>query len=367
MTTTTDVRYSPLHDLHLHSGAKMIDFHGWMLPVQYTSIMDEHQAVRQAAGLFDISHMGQIIVSGPKAADFLQKIFTGDIRRATEKGLGVYGHVLKPNAGVIDDIFVYGGKNQEYFVVVNSATHDKDVAWFRQNAIEGCAIVDLENRAGLAIQGPKALEIIRRTMAGVAELPRFAYQKISGSAANDTYWACRTGYTGEDGAEFFGPAPTVAMLWKQLTENGSELGLKPCGLGARDTLRLEMGYPLYGQELDENHSSLEANMEWAVKWGKGNFIGRTDLEKQKSQGLGQKILAYELLDRGVPRPGCRLYKEGVAGGLTTSGTFSPSLQRGIGMGYAPVAWGEPGTAIEIEIHNRRVPARVTTVPFYKKS
>lgn len=366
MTTAAEVRRSPLHDLHVQAGAKLIDFHGWMLPVQYTSIMEEHTAVRKQAGLFDISHMGQVMVSGPRAEEFLQKLLTNDVRRTVEKGLGVYGHLLLPNGNVIDDIFIYGGKNQEFFVVVNSSTHEKDVAWMRKNVIEGCAIVDLENRAGLAIQGPQALEIVRKTVAGVAELPRFAFQKISGAAANDSYWGCRTGYTGEDGAEFFGPAKTIALFWKQLTEAGAALGLKPCGLGARDTLRLEVGYPLYGNELSETRTPLAANMEWVIKWNKGDFIGRSALEKQKAAGLSEVLLAYELTDRGVPRQGSRVYKDGQAGGESTSGTFSPSLQKGIGLAYAPASWNVPGTPIEVEIHNRRVAAKVVSLPFYKK-
>jgi aminomethyltransferase len=376
MSTSTTLQKSPLNDLHVLAGAKLIDFHGWLLPVQYTSVIDEHQAVRQAAGLFDISHMGQVLVTGPKAFDFLQNLITSDLKRTLDKGLGVYGHLLLPTGGVIDDIFIYGSQERhttgvrppsgEFFVVVNSSTHEKDAAWFRKNAIEGCAIIDLENRGGLAIQGPHALDIIRRTIAGVAELPRFAFQRISGTTANDSFWGCRTGYTGEEGAEFFGPAGMITILWKQLLEAGAALGLKPCGLGARDTLRLEMGYPLYGNELTEDRTPLEANMEWVVKWNKGDFIGRPALEKQKQEGLKEQLLAYELQERGVPRSGCKVFNEGTAGGETVSGTFSPSLQKGIGLAYAPVSWNQPGMTLEIEIHNKRVPAKVTQLPFYKK-
>jgi len=356
-----------LHELHVLAGGKLIDFHGWLLPVQYTSVIDEHQAVRRSAGLFDISHMGQLIVQGPQAFALLQRLITGDVRRATEKGLGVYGHVCLPAGGVLDDIFVYGSPDpQEFFVVVNSATHEKDLAWFRQNAGAGCSVIDLENRAALAIQGPKALDIVRQTIAGVAELPRFAFQRISGAGPQDSYWACRTGYTGEAGAEFFGPAQTILTLWKQLLENGAAFGIRPCGLGARDTLRLEMGYPLYGHELNEKRTSLEANMEWALKWNKGDFIGRAALERQKSEGLREQLLAYELLERGVPRAGTLLYKERRSGGVTTSGTFSPSLQKGIGLAYAPPAWNRPGTALEVDIHQKRAAARVVALPFYKK-
>ncbi|HVO32871.1 MAG TPA: glycine cleavage system aminomethyltransferase GcvT [Elusimicrobiota bacterium] len=359
---------SPLHDLHVLHGARLIDFHGWILPVQYTSVIDEHQAVRQAAGIFDISHMGQVLVRGPRAFDFLQKMITGDLRRCREKGLGVYGHLCRPNGGVIDDIFVYGTPHSDdYFVVVNSSTHEKDVAWLRENAFANCEIIDLENRAALAIQGPKALDVIRRTVAGVAELPRFAFQRISGGSPDDFYWGCRTGYTGEDGAEFFGPVRTIATLWKQLLENGQSAGLKPCGLGARDTLRLEMGYPLYGNELTEERSSLEANMEWAIKWAKGDFVGRAALEKQKAGGLCEKLFAFELSDRGIPRQGCRISKDGDAAGVCTSGTFSPSLQKGIGLAYGPFAWSAPGTMVDVEIHEKRVPAKVVKLPFYKKS
>ena len=367
MTTAAALRRSPLHEIHALSGAKFIDFYGWELPVQYTSIIDEHQTTRHAAGLFDISHMGQVMIEGPGAFAFIQKLITGDLQRTFDKGLGVYGHMLLPTGGIIDDIFVYGIKEiKRFFMVVNGSTHEKDVAWLRQHVTPGVTITDLENRAGFAIQGPKALEIIKATVAGIAELPRFAFQQIQGGSPNDTFWGCRTGYTGEDGAEFFGPARTITTLWKQLMENGESLGLKPCGLGARDTLRLEVGYPLYGHELSENRTSLEANMEWAVKWAKGDFIGRAALEKQKKEGLKELLLAYELTERGVPRQGAKIFKGGTLGGDTVSGTFSPSLQKGIGFAYAPLSWNNTGTILEIEIHGKRVSGKVVKPPFYKK-
>lgn len=364
--TTAEIQKSPLHTLHEQLGAKLIDFHGWMLPVQYTSIIDEHNATRRAAGLFDISHMGQVIVSGSNALPYLQNLITGDLRRGIERGVGIYGHLCRPNGGIIDDIFVYPSRNgQEFFVVVNSSTHEKDVAWLREKATAGVTVEDLTQRGGLAIQGPKALDIIRLTVPGIAELPRFAFQRISGTA-NDSYWGCRTGYTGEEGAEFFGPARTIELLWKQLMEHGVALGLKPCGLGARDTLRLEMGYPLYGNELSEERTSLEANLEWAVKWGKGDFIGRAALEKQKAAGLKEQLLAYRLKERGIPRGGAPVFQDGQPGGVTTSGTFSPTLQIGIGLAYCPVSWNNAGASLEVEIHGKRVPAEVVRLPFIHK-
>ena len=379
MTVTTELRRSPLHDLHVHAGAKFIDFYGWQMPVQYTSIIDEHQATRQAAGIFDISHMGQVLIEGARAFDFIQKLITSDLDRAFDKGLGVYGHMCLPSGGVIDDIFVYGLKEASatrpadarqicggrFFMVVNGATHEKDAAWLRTNAMDGVTISDLENRAGFAIQGPNALAIIRETMAGIAELPRFAFQQIQGGTPNETFWGCRTGYTGEEGAEFFGPSRTIIPLWKQLMENGAAHHLKPCGLGARDTLRLEVGYPLYGHELTEERTPLEAKMEWVIKWNKGDFIGRQALEKQKQEGCQEQLLAYELEERGVPRQGTKVFKDGQPGGLTTSGTFSPSLQKGIGLAYAPVSWNNAGTNLDVEIHDKRVPAKVVALPFYK--
>jgi len=371
--TMTLLQTSPLRELHLHAGAKLVDFHGWELPVQFTSIIDEHQAVRTAAGLFDISHMGQLIIEGEGAFEFIQGLITNDLRRTFDKGLGVYAHLCQPDGGVIDDIFVYGLKataaqqsQDRFFMVVNGATHEKDVSWLRKRVPENVSIIDLERRGGFAIQGPKALEIIRKTVPGIAELPRFGFQQIKGGEPNETYWACRTGYTGEEGAEFFGPALTIKTLWKLLQENGAPFGLKSCGLGARDTLRLEMGYPLYGNELDERHSTLQAGLEWVVKWNKGDFIGRDALWKQKQDGVSTKLLAYELQDRGVPRGGSKLFRAGEEGGLTTSGTFSPSLQKGIGLAYAPAGWSVLGTDLEVEVHNKRVPAKVVMLPFYKR-
>ncbi len=367
MPMLTELKQSPLHALHELAGAKFIDFNGWQLPVQYSSIMDEHLSVRQAAGLFDISHMGQVMIEGAGAFDFIQNLITSDLHRTFEKGLGVYGHMCLPSGGVIDDVFVYGLKDPKRFLmVVNGATHEKDVAWLRKNVMSEVTISDLNGRAGFAIQGPKALGIIRETIAGIAELPRFAFQQIQGGAPNETFWGCRTGYTGEDGAEFFGPARTISTLWKQLLENGASEGLKPCGLGARDTLRLEVGYPLYGHELTEDRTPLEANMEWVIKWDKGEFIGRWAIEKQKQAGLEVQLLAYELEERGVPRQGTKLYIEGLPGGSTTSGTFSPSLQKGIGLAYAPLSWNNAGTHLEVDVHNKRIPAKVVRLPFYKK-
>jgi aminomethyltransferase len=365
--TSVTLRRSPLRELHEHAGGKFVDFNGWELPVQFTSIMDEHMATRQAAGMFDISHMGQVIIEGSGAFKFIQHLITNDLQRTLDKGLGVYGHLCLPSGGVIDDIFVYGlRESKRFFMVVNGATHEKDVRWLREHVTSGVTIVDLEERGGFAIQGPKALEIIRQTVAGVAELPRFAFQQIKDGAPQETFWACRTGYTGEDGAEFFGPAHTIVTLWKQLMENGAEMGLKPCGLGARDTLRLEMGYPLYGHELTEQRTSLEAGMEWVIKWEKGDFIGRAALAAQKKAGLKEQLLAYELLERGVPRQGARMFRGPQIGGITVSGTFSPSLQKGIGLAYAPLSWNNAGTEFEVEIHNKRVPAKVVRLPFYKK-
>jgi aminomethyltransferase len=370
MTAVTTLQRSPLHELHAHANAKFVDFYGWELPVQFTSVIDEHTTVRRAAGLFDISHMGQVVIEGPGSFAFIQHLITNDLQRTFDKGLGVYAHLCLPTGGVLDDIFVYGLRDSKhgdrFFMVANGATHEKDVAWLRKNAPSGVAIVDLEQRAAFAIQGPKALNVIRKTVAGVAELPRFAFQQIKGGEPNEMYWACRTGYTGEDGAEFFGPALIINALWKQMLENGEEEGLKPCGLGARDTLRLEAGYPLYGHELTEEHTPLEANMEWVIKWGKGDFIGRDALWRQKQNGVKTQLLAYELRERGVPRQGCKLIREGMPGGETTSGTFSPTLQKGIGLAYAPIDWGKPGTRLDIEIHQKSVPATVVTLPFYKK-
>ncbi len=367
MTTAAAPLQSPLHNLHLQAGAKMIDFHGWLLPVQYSGILDEHNSVRKAAGLFDISHMGQVIIEGPKAFDFIQNLITNDLQRTFDKGLGVYGHMLKPDGTVIDDIFVYGLKeSKRFFFVVNSATHAKDLAWLREHATDGVTIMDLEHRAGIAIQGPKALDIIRKTVAGISELPRFAFQQIKAGDPNQTFWGCRTGYTGEEGAEFFGPISTISTLWNQLLENGKSLGLKPCGLGARDTLRLEVGYPLYGNELTEDHTSLESNMEWAIKWTKGDFIGRKALEAQKAAGVKTKLMGFELTERGIPRGGYAMKINGQTVGQVASGTFAPTLQKGIGTAFFPVEYAQVGQAITIELPGKSAQAQVTGLQFLKK-
>ncbi len=359
---------SPLHDLHIQAGARMVDFHGWYLPVQYTSVIDEHLTVRRAAGLFDVSHMGQLSITGPGAFAFVQSMITNDLKRTIEKGLGVYAHLCNPSGGVLDDIFVYGLDHQNFFMVVNSSTREKDVAWLKKNIQPGVTLEELTDRAGFALQGPKALEIIHDIMPEVAQLPRFGFKKFPSpleGEENKALWTCRTGYTGEAGAEFFGPVNFIRDLWNQFLAAGQGRGLKPCGLGARDTLRLEMGYPLYGDELREDRTSLESNMEWAVKWNKGDFIGRSALEKQKKEGLQYLLMGFELLERGIPRTGYNLQNRGRVVAQVASGTFSPSLQKGIGTAFFPAAIAKSGTRVEMDLKGRLVPAQIVDMPFYK--
>jgi aminomethyltransferase len=365
MSATTEVRRTSLNDQHRALGARLVDFHGWELPIQYESIIKEHEAVRRRAGLFDVSHMGQVWVRGKDALAFLQKVNANDIKRIGP-GKAIYSHLPNERGGIVDDVIVSCLGPERYFVVVNASTREKDVAWLQKQAKGMDVQLDdqSDHYAMIALQGPLAAEIAGMLYPSVPQLPRFGALELS--IFDQPSIVTRTGYTGEDGFEFIVPNEIACRLWDNLLLKGRALGLAPCGLGARDTLRLEAGLLLYGNDIDEDHSTYESDYGWVVKLDKGEFIGSDVLRKQKAAGLRRKLTGVKLLERGVPRPGAPVLVDGKVAGTLCSATFSPTLQTGIGMGYLDRADLAPGTKVEVEIHGRRVAAEVVKPPFYKK-
>jgi aminomethyltransferase len=369
MTRMSDAaqKKTPLYHEHVRLGAKMIPFGDWIMPVQYSGIMDEHQAVRKNVGVFDISHMGQLIAAGPEAGVWLNEMLTNDIDKL-EVGTGQYTFLLNESGGIIDDLIVYRTAPREFLLVVNASRTDEDFTWLQKH-LEGKA--ELENRSadygGLAIQGPRIIELLQAMVGQVAELPArnqiktFDYDGIELSIA-------RTGYTGEDGVEVFCPAEAAAKVWTDVLAKGKELSIRPCGLGARDTLRLEMCYPLNGSDLSPEHNPIEAGLGFFVDLKKPKFIGRDVLAQAKENGTARRLVPFRMKSKGPPpRPHYSVWREGEQVGEVTSGTLSPSLNEGIGMAYVASAHAKTGSELEIEVRGQRLPAIIEKKPFYKKS
>jgi len=376
------LRRSPLHSVHQQLGARLVEFGGWEMPLHYAGIMEEHLAVRRSAGLFDISHMGEVEVKGPSALDFLNGVLTNDLARL-EVGQGQYTLLTNERGGAVDDLYAYRLGTQEYLLVINASRIAADLAWLRgQLAGQTGPELVLEDRSdqtgALAVQGPAVATFIDRAFSGPAlggtAVPKpsaLRRNRLSSFAfAGSPVWVARTGYTGEDGFELLAPVALIESLWSVLVEDGGSVGLAPCGLGARDTLRTEMGYPLYGHELDESRSPLEAGLGAFVALGKGPFPGRDPLLTEKQNGTVRRCVAFRMSRPGPPpRPGYPIASPETGGapvGEVTSGTLSPTLGIGIGLGYVPTALSRPGTPIEIEIRGRRHPAVVAAKPLYQK-
>jgi aminomethyltransferase len=363
------LKRTPLYDQHLELGGRMVEFGGWEMPVQYRSIIEEHQAVRTRAGLFDVSHMGEFRIEGPGALDFLQYLVPNNVAKL-EINQTLYTQLCLPNGGTIDDCTLYRLDEQRYLLVVNAATCDKDWAWVNQHA-KDFDLTRLENAtdeiALFAFQGPQA-EAILQPLADI-DLTTIAYYHCRpGTIVGIPALISRTGYTGEDGFELYHDASDAPRLWKAILEAGRERAVLPIGLGARDTLRLEAGFCLYGHELTEEITPLEAALGWSVKLDKGvDFIGREALARQKQEGLKRKRIGIEMVDRSVPRAGYALLANGQQVGELTSGTLGPSLNKTIGMGYVPPDVAKPGTTLEVEIRGKRVGATVVPLPFYKRN
>ena len=351
---------TPFYDLHVAAGAKMVDFGGWDMPPHYGSQLEEHHLVRQAAGMFDVSHMTIVDVQGPDAKAFLRKLITHDVAKLTVPGKALYSGMLNENGGVIDDLITYYLTDTFYRVVVNASTREKDLAWIGKIAAD--FRVDVRHRddyAMLAVQGPNARELAVKLLsadgaARALELGAFFGAEIDG------YFVARTGYTGEDGFEIMLPVAEVASVWQKLLD----AGVRPAGLGARDTLRLEAGMNLYGNEMDETISPLEANMGWTVTWEPSDrdFVGRRALEAQKAEGVKRKLVGLVLEERGVLRGHMKVVVEGIGEGETTSGTFSPTLQKGIALARVPK---ETGDVALVDIRGKLTPVKVVKANFVR--
>ncbi len=377
------MKRTPLYAAHQRLGGKLIEFGGWEMPVQYTSITDEHLAVRNAAGIFDISHMGEVILRGPGAEAFLNQTLSNDLRKLAP-GQGQYTLMCHERGGVLDDLYAYRLTTNEYLLIINASRIEADVAWLEAQlaAFAGRNEVKFLNASdatgAVAVQGPRVVEFIDACFPGastggnlVARVTDLKKNQVARfSRAEDTLWVSRTGYTGEDGFEIVAPSQSLEAIWNQLLAAGQPHGLKPAGLGARDTLRTEVCYPLYGHELDENTTPIEAGVGFFVALDKGEFIGRSVLAEQKAKGPGKKLVAFKMTDRSAPpRPHYAIWSTGPGAakiGEVASGTQSPSLGVGIGMGYVPPESAKSGTPVEIEIRGKRAPAVLVPKPIYRK-
>jgi aminomethyltransferase len=372
------MKHTPLYNEHIKLGARMVDFGGWEMPIQYSGVIDEHRTVRASAGIFDVSHMGQFEFKGPDALSFVQYLTTNDAARLAD-GQAAYSLLCSERGTLVDDIIVYKFNNEHITFVVNAGNVDKDWAWVTSHK-KGS--VEMTNRSSdfalIALQGPKAAEILARVVespsTGIASIKTFHMAHATVAGVKDCILA-RTGYTGEDGFEIFITPSGAPRVWQALLTTGAPFGLKPIGLGARDTLRLEMRYSLYGHEITQDTNALEAGLGWAVKFTKDcDFIGRSALEKIKAEGLKRKCVGFKMIDAGIPREHYKIFRSHDSTiapsheiGFVCSGTMSPSLNAAIGTGYVPLELSRPGSKIFIDIRGQLRQAEIVQTPFYKKS
>jgi len=358
-----DTRHGPLEGLHRTLGAKLGPFGGWLMPIEYRGVLSEHRAVRERVGLFDLSHLGKVDVVGASAFDALQGLLTNDLRKV-DVGRAQYHHLLNERGGVEEDLFVYRLASDRWFLVPNAANKDKVVAALRSR---GAAVVDHDGWCFLGVQGPRSHAVVSKLWRTAVELA-FRGVRVVDWHGTEVVLA-RTGYTGERGFEVFADAAVASELWESIVTAGRPFDLEPCGLGARDVLRLEMGYPLYGQDLGPDRTTLEAEWGWVVSFDKGPFVGRAALERQRQQGLPSLLRGLATADRrNIPRSHQSVLADGRTAGEVTSGTFSPLLGHGIAFAYlSPADTFEPGTEVEIDIRGRRAPAKVVTTPFVDRS
>ncbi len=364
---STSLKRTPLYEQHRAMGARLVEFGGWEMPVQYSSILEEHEAVRTRAGLFDVSHMGEFKVEGPGALPFLQYLVPNDVSRLAI-GQALYTQLCLPDGNTIDDMLIYHLADDHYMLVVNAGNIAKDFAWVEKQS-KNFKDVHVTNQSDttslLALQGPAAQAILQPlTDVDLASI-RY-YHFTPGMVDGINCIISRTGYTGEDGFELYCAPVDVLKLWNDLSAAGKPHGLLPAGLGARDTLRLEAGLCLYDHELTEQINPLEARLGWTVKFDKGDFIGRDALLKAKEQGLKRKLVGIELLDRGVPRGGYTIYENDQPIGVLTSGAPGPTVHKNIGIGYVEASHAEAGKTIQIDIRGRRTAAQIVALPFYKR-
>lgn len=362
---------TPLYSEHVEAGGRMVEFAGFELPVQYTSLAEEHHAVRTRAGIFDVSHMGEVTISGPRALDFVQLVSCNDHQKMTI-GRAQYTGLMYPEGTFVDDTLVHKLADDEYLLVVNAANRHKDVAYLQELAqgFDGADVLDRsDDYAQIALQGPLAQEVLQGlTPVDLSEIKyyRFVHSEVAGVGA----LIARTGYTGEDGFEAYVEPAAAPGMWRAILAEGKSKGVQPAGLGARDTLRFEAGMSLYGNDIDHTTTPLEAGLGWIVKLkNKGDFIGRDVLERQKEEGVERRLVGFEMLDRGIARHGYPVMLDDPASdpvGIVTSGTQSPTLGKALGMAYLPIEATEIGTEFFVQIRKRTAPARVVELPFYSR-
>jgi aminomethyltransferase len=361
MATSESLKRTPLYECHREAGARLVEFAGWEMPVQYQGVIEEHRAVRTAAGMFDVSHMGEIRVKGPQAEAFLQRLTPNDVSKLAP-GRAHYSGLLTGRGTYIDDLLIYRLGAEELLVVVNASNAGRDFEWIASRAVTGAEVTDESDRwALLAVQGPRAVEILRPLVTpGAADLKYYGF--LQGEVAGRPAILSRTGYTGEDGFELYLAPEHAPEVWRRLLE----AGVQPAGLGARDTLRLEAAMALYGHEIDETTTPFEAGLAWVVKMNKGDFLGREALAAQQAEGLRRRLVGFEVQGRGIARQGHEVKADGRTVGAVTSGTWSPTFEKAIGMAYVPSGMDTPGTPLEIDVRGRSLPAVVVEMPFYRR-
>lgn len=358
---------TPLFPVYKESNGKTIDFGGWDLPVQFAGIKEEHNVVRTKAGLFDVSHMGEIEVKGSGTLAFLQKVMTNDVSKPKAGGCQ-YTAMCYEDGGTVDDLVLYKRSDEDVLLVVNASNTEKDYQWLLENKSEDVIVTNVsDNYAQIAVQGPLAETISQRlTDVDLSEITFFKF-KEGVKFANKSILISRTGYTGEDGFEIYCKPEDAADLWRALLKEGEQEGIQPCGLGARDTLRFEARLALYGQELTKDISPIEAGIGFAVKTDKQeDFIGKKVLKQQKEEGSPRKLVGLEMIDKGIPRPGYEVYKDGEKIGFVTTGTQSPTLQKNVGLALIDSNYKELATEVEVQVRKRRLKAEIVKTPFYKR-
>ncbi|HWN40992.1 MAG TPA: glycine cleavage system aminomethyltransferase GcvT [Thermoanaerobaculia bacterium] len=366
MATSESLKRTPLYECHVEAGARLVDFAGWEMPVHYQGVnqgvIEEHRAVRTAAGIFDVSHMGEVRVQGPGAETFLQRLTPNDVSKLAP-GRAHYSGLLTPQGTYVDDLLIYRIGAEEFLVVVNASNAERDFEWIASRADSGTQVTNESDRwALIALQGPKALEILR-PLAPPEAMDLKYYGFLQGEVAGRPALISRTGYTGEDGFELYVAPEDAPAIWRRLLEAGA----LPAGLGARDTLRLEASMALYGHEIDESTTPFEAGLAWVVKMNKGDFLGREALAAQQAEGLRRKLIGFEVQGRGIARQWHEVKAEGQTVGAVTSGTWSPSFEKAVGMAYVPTGLAAPGTPLEVDVRGKALPAVVVEVPFYRRA
>lgn len=362
------MKQTQFYEQHLLHGAKMVPFAGFMMPVEYSGVSQEHVNVRQNVGVFDVSHMGEIWIKGPQAGELVQRLTSNDIA-LLEPWKVQYSCLPNERGGIVDDLLVYMYDKEKYLLVVNAANLEKDHNWIVKQNTGGAIVENSSDKISqLAVQGPNALALLQKlTEADLGQIPYYHFRTGELAGVKNVIIS-NTGYTGSGGFELYMYNEDAIQVWKRLFEAGRDMGLQAAGLAARDTLRLEMGFCLYGNDIDEGTSPLEAGLGWITKFTEGNnFIHRKELERQKANGVSRRLVGFELLDRGIPRQHYPIYdKEGRSIGEVTSGTMSPMLKKGIGMGYVEPGFAKKDSGIRIGIRNKQLEARVVRPPFYRQ-